>query len=82
MTDYYVTWDEKKYGGYFMYARIVSGNNIPHVRKILREEQDYRKLYGLPHMFLSHISKSRPSEEDLQKRKRGTLYLLDVKEER
>lgn len=82
MTDYYVTWDEKKFGGYFMYARIVPGNTIPHVRKILQEEQDYRRLYKLPHMFLLKVSKSRPNEDDLQKRSRGRLYVLDAQDAR
>lgn len=74
MTYYYVTWDEKKNNHYYEFIHVIPGNNIPHVRSILNAEQSYRRQTGRPHMFHIRITKSRPDEDEIERRERGHLY--------
>lgn len=74
MTDYYVTWDEKKYGGYFMYIKVIRGNSIAEIKQIVQNEQDFRRLSNLPHMFSVRITKKRPDAGSIERRKDGHLY--------
>ena len=74
MTHYYVTWEEKKYSSYFEYIRCIPGNNVRHVRSIINAEQAERRRIGAPHMFHVRITKSRPDEDEIERRERGRLY--------
>lgn len=74
MTYYYVTWDEKKNNGYYEYIRAIPGNTVKHVRSIINAEQAERRRLGAPHMFHVRITKSRPDEDEINRRARGHLY--------
>ena len=74
MTYYYVTWDEKKYRSCFEYIHVIPGNSVKHVRSIIRAEEAERCRLGAPHMFHVKITKSRPDEAEIERRKRGHLY--------
>lgn len=74
MNDYYVTWEEKKYGGYFMYIKVIRGHSIAEIKQIIQNEQDYRRLSSRPHMFGVRITKKRPDANEIERRKDGHLY--------
>lgn len=74
MTYYYVTWEEKKYNSCLEYIRCIPGHSVRHVRSIINAEQAERRRLGAPHMFHVRITKSRPDEDEIERRKRGHLY--------
>lgn len=76
MKEYYVTWAEKKFGGYFNYIRMIRGNSVKDVKELMQLEQNERRLTGKPHMFTIRITKTRPGDDFLEKYnyKRGHLY--------
>ena len=71
---YYVTWDEKKWGHYYEYIHVFRGHSVKHVRELVQDEQNYRRRTGRPHMFHISVTKKRPSEDEIDRRKRGHLY--------